>query len=132
MFVIDEVWESNLAVQINEGNELPLSCYVNGNPDPYITLSKEGADSGILQGKTSVQCSDMGTYKCTGISTVFTKREKTFGINITCKLFTASYILKEKKNYVVKERHATQINCKIFEIATKLHNILLGYINCLI
>ena len=106
VFVIDEVWESNLAVQINEGNELPLSCYVNGNPDPYITLSKEGADSGILQRKTgdwlnhtikSSQCSDMGTYKCTGISTVFTKREKTFGINITCKLFTARYILKEKK-----------------------------------
>ena len=85
MFVNDDVGESNHAVQIREGEELQLDCYVNGNPDPNITLSKESSDSRILQRETSdwlnhtmksSQCSDMGTYKCSGISTVFTKREK--------------------------------------------------------
>lgn len=106
MFVNDDVGESNHAVQIREGEELQLDCYVNGNPDPNITLSKESSDSRILQRETSdwlnhtmksSQCSDMGTYKCSGISTVFTKREKTLRINVTCEWFihVTSYFLKE-------------------------------------
>ena len=96
MFVNDKVGEPHHAVQIREGENLRVACYVNGNPDPNITLSKEPGDSTILQSRitgwinhtiVSSQCSDMGTYKCTGISTWFTKREKTFGINVTCKLF---------------------------------------------
>nr|XP_022304903.1 uncharacterized protein LOC111111974 isoform X2 [Crassostrea virginica]XP_022304904.1 uncharacterized protein LOC111111974 isoform X2 [Crassostrea virginica] len=93
MFVNDDVGELNHAVHIREGEELQLGCHVNGNPDPNITLSKESSDSRILQRETSdwlnhtmksSQCSDMGTYKCSGISTVFTKRENTFVINVTC------------------------------------------------
>nr|XP_022304465.1 uncharacterized protein LOC111111660 [Crassostrea virginica] len=93
MYANDDVGESNHALQIREGVKLRLACYVNGNPVPEITLSKETGVSRILQRDTNVwlnhtlnpsQCADIGTYKCTGISTVFTKREKTFGINVTC------------------------------------------------
>lgn len=105
VFVNEEVGKPNHAVQVREGEEVQLSCYVNGNPNPNITLSKESGDSRILQRETndwlnhtmkSSQCSDLGTYKCTGTSTVFTKREKTFEINVTCKLFITSYFFKHK------------------------------------
>ena len=103
--VNDEVGKQVHAEHIREGDELRLSCHVNGNPDPNITLSKESSDSRILQRETSdwlnhtihsSQCSDMGTYKCSGISTAFTKRENTFVINVTCKLFITSYFFKKK------------------------------------
>ena len=72
-----------------------------------ITLSKEKGSSGILQRKASTllhytiessKYSDIGTYKCRGISTVFSKRQKKFGINVTCKLFLVCYFLNEKHN----------------------------------
>nr|XP_022304147.1 uncharacterized protein LOC111111446 isoform X1 [Crassostrea virginica] len=93
VYVNDKVGEPHHAVRIREGENLRVACYVNGNPDPNITLSKEAAGSGTLQRNMSdwlnhtiksSQCSDMGKYKCTGTSTGFTKREKTFRINVTC------------------------------------------------
>ena len=123
MYANDDVGESNHAVQIREGVKLRLACYVNGNPVPEITLSKGTGDSGILQRDTNVwlnhtlnssQCSDIGTYKCTGISTVFTKREKTFGINVTCELYITNYFLKETKDLKLMRQ-----NCQIFELTTK-------------
>ena len=102
MFVNDKVGEPHHAVQIREGESLRVACYVNGNPDPNITLSKEAADSITLQRNMSdwlnhsiksSQCSDMGTYKCTGTSKVFPKREKTFRINVTCKLYIISVLM---------------------------------------
>ena len=102
MFVNDEVGKPNYAVQIKEGNKLRLSCYINGNPVPDITLSKETGVSRILQRNTSnwlnhtiesLQCSDTGTYKCTGTSTGFTEREKIFRINVTCKLYIISVLM---------------------------------------
>lgn len=102
VFVNDEVGESNHAL-IEEREKLRLACFVNGNPVPGIAISKEANESGILQRNTSSwlnhtintsQCSDMGTYKCTGTSTVFTKRDKTFEINVTCKSIMISYFLK--------------------------------------
>ena len=94
MFVNDKVGESSNAVQISEGEKLRLSCYVNGNPVPIITLKKEASDSIILQSPskdwwlnytTSSKCSDTGTYKCTGESTKFNNTEKMFGIYVICK-----------------------------------------------
>ena len=102
MFLNDRVGESNHAVQIREGENLRVACYANGNPDPNTTLSKEPGDSRILQRNMSdwlnhtiqsSQCSDMGSYKCTGTSTVFTKREKTFRINVTCKFYITSLLM---------------------------------------
>ena len=102
MFVNDKVGEPHHAVQIREGENLRVACYVNGNPDPNITLSKEAADSGTLQRNMSdwlnhtiqsSQCSDMGKYKCTGTSTGFTEREKIFRINVTCKLYIISVLM---------------------------------------
>ena len=126
MFVKDNVGETNHAVQIREGEELRLSCNVNGNPVPSITISKEAGDSRILRRKASgwlhhtidsSQCSDMGTYKCTGISPVFSKREKSFGINVICKLYTTSYFLKEKQNLKLMSLRylCVRQNCQIFE-----------------
>ena len=110
MFVNDEVGKPNYAVQIKEGNKLRLSCYISGNPVPDITLSKETGVSRILQRNTknwlnhtieSLQCSDTGTYKCTGTSTGFTEREKIFGINATCKSIITTYFLNETHNMCV-------------------------------
>ena len=93
MVVNNKVGESSNAVQISEGEKLRLSCYVNGNPVPIITLKKEASDSIISQSPssdwlnytTSSKCSDMGTYKCTGESTKFNNTEKMFGIYVICK-----------------------------------------------
>lgn len=93
MVVNDKIGESNYAVQIIEGEELRLSCYVNGNPVPKITFKKEADDSRISQSTSSdwlnyttpSKCSDMGTYKCTGESTGFNNTEKMFGISVICK-----------------------------------------------
>ena len=37
----------------------------------------------------------MGTNRCTGISTVFNIRQKKFGINVKCKLFTVTFFKTE-------------------------------------
>nr|XP_022304826.1 uncharacterized protein LOC111111928 [Crassostrea virginica] len=92
VFVNDKNGEPNHPVEIREGEKLRLSCYVNGNPVPIITLKREDGDSTILKSTsgdwlnytTSARCSDMGTYKCTGISAVFNNTEKLFGINVIC------------------------------------------------
>ncbi|XP_078329233.1 uncharacterized protein LOC111113634 isoform X1 [Crassostrea virginica] len=114
--VNDEVGKPHYEVQIREGDELRLSCYVRGNPVPNIALSKDNGDFRILQSNRSdrinhtidsSQCSDMGTYKCTGTSAGFTKREQTFGINVTCKVridnpFTMKTLYGSKSGQDVK------------------------------
>nr|XP_022303195.1 uncharacterized protein LOC111110851 isoform X2 [Crassostrea virginica] len=93
VFINDKNGEPNHSVEIREGGQLRLSCNVNGNPVPKITLQKVASDSKINQSTSgdwlnhtmqSLQCSNIGTYKCTGMSPGFNNTEKMFRINVTC------------------------------------------------
>nr|XP_022304273.1 uncharacterized protein LOC111111531 isoform X2 [Crassostrea virginica] len=93
LFVSDTFEEPNHTVKIKEGKEFQISCNVNGNPEPKMTLRKVASDSKINQSTSgdwlnhtmkSLQCSDIGTYKCTGMSPGFNNTEKMFRINVTC------------------------------------------------
>ena len=94
LFVSDKFEEPNHTVKIKEGKKFQISCNVNGNPKPKITLRKDASDCEIKQSTSgdwlnhtmkSLQCSDIGTYKCTGISPEFNDTEEMFRINVTCK-----------------------------------------------
>ena len=94
LFVSDKFEEPNHTVKIKEGKEFQISCNVNGNPEPKITLQKDASDSEIKQSTSgdwlnytmkSLQCYNIGTYKCTGMSPGFNNTEKMFRINVTCK-----------------------------------------------
>ncbi|XP_061170397.1 uncharacterized protein LOC133179720 [Saccostrea echinata] len=77
---------------IRKGENLPISCHVDGNPNPTIILSKvsngqvfDTEDSNCLDYTiTKVQCSDTGTYRCTGNSTQFERKIKDFTVNVIC------------------------------------------------
>ena len=94
MLINNKNGEPNHPVEIREGGQLRLSCNVNGNPVPKITLQKVASDSKINQSTSgdwlnhtmqSLECSNIGTYKCTGMSPGFNDTEKMFRINVSCK-----------------------------------------------
>ena len=95
------------AYQISEAEAVNLSCYVNSKPLSHITLTKdigstiseEESSDWLNHTINSSQCSDTGTYKCTGLSTGFNNTEKTFELNVTCKyLMTRFFIIRSQIN----------------------------------
>ncbi|XP_062595951.1 uncharacterized protein LOC134257340 isoform X2 [Saccostrea cucullata] len=77
---------------IKEGHTLNISCFVEGNPTPSIKLSR------VLKGHINeqqekywlkytiaqAQCSDTGTYRCTG-NTSFDSKHEEVTVNVTCE-----------------------------------------------
>ncbi|XP_062605647.1 hemicentin-1-like [Saccostrea cucullata] len=77
---------------ITEGHTLNISCFVEGNPTPTIKLSR------VLKGHINeqqekywlnytiakAQCSDTGTYRCTG-NTSFESKHEELTVNVTCE-----------------------------------------------
>ncbi|XP_062568082.1 uncharacterized protein LOC134230334, partial [Saccostrea cucullata] len=75
---------------ITEGHTLNISCFVEGNPTPTIKLSR------VLKGHINeqqekywlnytiakAQCSDTGTYRCTG-NTSFESKHEELTVNVT-------------------------------------------------
>lgn len=95
------------AYQISEAEAVNLSCYVNSKPLSHIkltkdigsTISEEESSDWLNHTINSSQCSDTGTYKCTGLSTGFNNTETTFELNVTCKyLMTRFFIIRSQIN----------------------------------
>nr|XP_022305637.1 uncharacterized protein LOC111112440 isoform X2 [Crassostrea virginica] len=117
--------EPNHPVEIREGGQLRLSCNVNGNPVPKITLQKVAGDSKINQSTSgdwlnhtmqSLECSNIGTYKCTGMSPGFNDTEKMFRINVSCDT-RLDYSLPMKTLYGSKSGQDIKITVAVPVIA---------------
>nr|XP_022306473.1 uncharacterized protein LOC111112896 [Crassostrea virginica] len=85
---------SNQAVQAQERTTLHISCNVPGNPNPSICLRRSGSTEILKETSTSevlnhsitrLQCSDTGSYTCSGESTGFDSKQRTFIVNVNCK-----------------------------------------------
>nr|XP_022307619.1 uncharacterized protein LOC111113619 [Crassostrea virginica] len=94
------------AYQISEAEAVNLSCYVNSKPLSHIkltkdigsTISEEESSDWLNHSIESSQCSDTGTYKCTGLSTGFNNTEKTFELNVTCKYLMTRFFYYQIAN----------------------------------
>ncbi|XP_062617014.1 uncharacterized protein LOC134278740 [Saccostrea cucullata] len=79
---------------IPENEPLQISCLVEGNPVPAVTISRDRGNH-LLETSvdqwlnytsiTEVQCADTDTYRCTGTSKENPSKSTTFIINIVCK-----------------------------------------------
>ncbi|XP_078330712.1 uncharacterized protein LOC111112896 [Crassostrea virginica] len=85
---------SNQAVQAQERTTLHISCNVPGNPNPSICLRRNGSTDILKETSTSevlnhsitrLQCSDTGSYTCSGESTGFDSKQRTLIVNVNCK-----------------------------------------------
>ncbi|XP_062602478.1 uncharacterized protein LOC134264197 isoform X2 [Saccostrea cucullata] len=86
--------DSNLTrSNIKEGHTLNISCFVEGNPTPTIKLSKvskrhtnEPRDKYWLNYTIAkAQCSDSGTYRCTGNTSQHGSKHEELTVNVTCE-----------------------------------------------
>ncbi|XP_061180695.1 uncharacterized protein LOC133189319 [Saccostrea echinata] len=81
------------ALTINETNQVHLSCFVDGNPTPEVTLRKLTGNRPLVQivnhwlnyTLNMAQCSDTGTFECVGKSTEFGIRIQSFSVNVLCE-----------------------------------------------
>ena len=85
---------SNQAVQAQERTALHISCNVPGNPYPSIRLQRSGSADILKETSTSevlnhfitrLQCYDTGSYTCSGESTGFDSKQRTFIVNVNCE-----------------------------------------------
>ncbi|XP_048751512.2 uncharacterized protein LOC125663257 [Ostrea edulis] len=97
------------SVDISEGEQLILSCVVDGRPTPRLSISRYSQIK-ILKSKVSnvihvsipeVKCSNTDMYRCTGSSAGFVSKQKEVAINVHCKTridakswFKANYGIK--------------------------------------
>ncbi|XP_061170402.1 uncharacterized protein LOC133179724 [Saccostrea echinata] len=80
------------ALTINETNPVHLSCFVDGNPTPEVTLRRLTGNQILMHiinhwlnyTLNMAQCSDTGTFECVGKSTEFGRRNQSFSVNVLC------------------------------------------------
>lgn len=96
IYVNDEWVSDRITVNIQMRKPLQLSCFVNGNPTPIVRLGKtqNGGTVILLEARdhwsnysfgTGAQCSDTGTYVCSGQSTDLKTNTKAIDVNILCE-----------------------------------------------
>lgn len=81
----------NQTTSIHEHTSLQLSCFVDGNPTPNITLIK-GTDTIRINEShwfnhsvKSARCADTDTYSCIGASDGFNNTKQRVKISVICK-----------------------------------------------
>eukprot|EP00105_Crassostrea_gigas_P018388 XP_011436498.1 PREDICTED: uncharacterized protein LOC105334657 isoform X2 [Crassostrea gigas] len=96
IYVNDEWVSDRITVDIQERKPLQLSCFVNGNPTLTVRLGKTQNGGTVILSEardhwsnysfgTGAQCSDTGTYVCSGQSTDLKTNTRAIDVNILCE-----------------------------------------------
>lgn len=96
IYVNDEWVSDRITVNIQERKPLQLSCFVNGNPTLTVRLGKTQNGGTVILSEardhwsnysfgTGAQCSDTGTYVCSGQSTDLKTKTRAIDVNILCE-----------------------------------------------
>lgn len=94
LLVPADITEISSEQTVHEGDNLQLTCKASGEPEPYITWTKEKTgnqgDTGLQQGRNvltikEISRNDSGTFNCTAYNGFGEADSRTVYVNVTCE-----------------------------------------------
>ena len=95
-FYLNDDSTPRTSADVQEGNVLRLSCFVEGNPTPRVQLSKRHHKRDVVLSDSTthwsnysfereVMCSDSGVYVCASWIEGFGSKRTQINLNILCE-----------------------------------------------